>query len=345
MDAKTRRVGILVYDGVTALDVVGPADAFSSARRPVKGASDHTAPAYEVVTIGLTGAKGVAESGLVLEASHALDRVPALDTLIVPGGRGLREPAVTARASQWIRRRARRTRRIVSVCTGIYALAAAGLLDGRHVTTHWRFADDVAARFPSLHVHPDELFVKDGPFYTSAGVTAGIDLSLWLIEQDLGGAAALGVARELVVYVRRDGGQAQFSEPLRFQCDTPQRFTDLVAHVVAHLDDDLSVEALAARMAVSTRQLTRQCQEALGCSPGALVSRMRLDEAKSRLLRPHTTVEQVAASIGFGSADVFRRAFERRFGVTPSAYQTRFKSRRTGRAGRADFPPSMERGI
>lgn len=327
MAADTRRVGILLYDGVTALDVVGPADAFSSALRPAKSALQRPAPAYEVLTIGLSGARAVAESGLVLEPTHAVDRVPALDTLIVPGGRGLREPAMNARASQWIRRRAGRTRRVVSVCTGIYALAASGLLDGRQVTTHWRFADDVAARFPALHVRPDELFVRDGRFYTSAGVTAGIDLSLSLIEQDLGGAAALGVARELVVYVRREGGQAQFSEPLRFQRDTPPRFSDLVAHVAAHLDHDLSVEALAARMAVSPRQLTRQCRESLGCSPGALVSRMRLDAAKSRLLRPHATVGQVAASVGFGSADVFRRAFERSFGVTPSAYRARFESR------------------
>jgi transcriptional regulator GlxA family with amidase domain len=316
MRTRSRRIGILIFDGMTALDVVGPADAFASA--------GSAAPAYEVVTIGLTRQRCVAESGLLVQPSHTIDDALALDTLLVPGGSGLRERRVNRRAANWIGERARHVRRIASVCTGIYGIAPTGLLDGRRVTTHWRFAEDVATRFPKLKVCANDLFIKDGAFYTSAGVTAGIDLSLSLIEEDLGSSAALAVARELVVYMRRDGGQAQFSEPLRFQSSAPDRFSNLAAYIAAHLDGDLSVDVLARKMAVSPRQLNRQCNDVLGCSPAELVQRIRLDEAKSRLLRRETTVSVVAESLGIRSADVFRRAFERRFGINPSAYRARF---------------------
>jgi transcriptional regulator GlxA family with amidase domain len=327
MHREVRRVGILLFDRVTALDVAGPGDAFASAVQ--QGEESRAAAtlesAYEVIMIGLTRRACTAESGLVFQPSVTAGDAPALDTLVIPGGSGLREKKTNDRVSAWIRERAPDVRRIASVCTGIYGLAPTGLLDGRCVTTHWRFAEDVAARFPGLRVRANELFVKDGPFYTSAGVTAGIDLSLSLIAEDLGSSAALGVARELVVYMQRAGGQDQFSEPLQFQSGAPERFADLLAYVAAHLNRDLSVDALARRMAVSPRQFARQCKEALGCSPAALVKKMRLDEAKARLLKRNTTVEAVAASVGFGSPDVFQRAFERRFGINPSAYRGRFK--------------------
>lgn len=328
MSTRQRRIGVVLYEGVTALDVVGPADAFACATLPARSRSRAAEAAYEVVTIGVKRGTCVCESGMVVRPSHAMADAPALDTLIVPGGRGLREPSVNRHVADWIRARARRTRRIASVCTGIYGLAPTGLLDGRRVTTHWRHADDVAARFPELRVEPDAIFVKDGSFYTSAGVTAGIDLALALIEEDLGAAASLAVARELVVYVRRSGGQAQFSEPLQFQSHAPDRFSDLLGYIAGHLDQDLSVEALARRMAISPRQLSRQCKQALGSSPGAIAERMRLDEAKERLLRRGTTVESVALSVGFRTADVFRRAFERRFGLTPTAYRSHFQRSR-----------------
>lgn len=325
MHGNVRRVGIVLFDGMTALDVVGPSDAFASAALPKEEANGAPAPAYQVIAIGLTRGRCTSESGLAFQPSATLADAPSLDTLIVPGGSGLRRKKVNERVSGWIRSRAGDLRRVASVCTGIYGLAPTGLLDGRCVTTHWRFAEDVAARFPRLYVRANELFVKDGPFYTSAGVTAGIDLSLSLIAEDLGASAALRVARELVVYMQRAGGQDQFSEPLQFQAGAPERFADLLAYVAAHLKRDLSVEALARRMAVSPRQLARQCRDALGCSPAALVKKMRLDEAKTRLLRRNTTVEAVAASVGFRSADVFQRAFERRFGINPSAYRGRFR--------------------
>ena len=335
MQTTTRRIGILAFDGVSALDLVGPADAFAAALDSSKPRPSEE-PAYEVLTVGLTGQRCVTESGVVLQTSYTAKDVPPLDTLVIPGGRGLREPKFNRSVARWVESISQSARRVVSVCTGIYGLAPTGLLDGRRVTTHWRFVEDVAARFPKLRLDPDALFVTDGMFYTSAGVTAGIDLSLALIEEDLGATAALRVARELVVYVRRSGGQAQFSEPLRFQCDAPDRYADLTAYVAAHLDGDLSVETLARRMAVSSRQLHRQCRDRLGCSPATLVQRIRLDEARSRLLRRDVTVEQVAASVGYRSADVFRRAFEERFGITPSTYRSRFTTHRATSGGEQD---------
>lgn len=325
-----KRIGFLVYDGITALDLIGPAEAFACASVP--GSRGERRAAYEVVTIGLDRRACASESGVTLVPSATLATAPSLDTLIVPGGSGLREPGANRTFVAWIVERAPRLRRIASVCTGIYGLAPTGLLDGRRVTTHWNFAADVAARFPKLDVTPNELFVKAGRFYTAAGVTAGIDLALALIEEDLGAAAALAVARELVVYVKRDGGQAQFSEPLRFQAGARERLGELTAHITANLARDLRVEALADKMAVSARQFGRQCHANFGCSPAALVRRLRLDEARRRLHSRAGGIERVATSVGFKSADAFRRAFERQFGINPSAYRARFLSSTRGAA-------------
>ena len=326
---QRRRVGIVVFDGVTALDLVGPADAFAAARR---GPGEASQPAYEVVVLGESGRACVAESGVKLAADHRFHRAPALDTLIVPGGSGLREPATNRRVASFVARVSSRVRRVVAICTGIYGVAPTGLLDGRRVTTHWAFSEDVARRFPKLRVAHDELFVKDGNFYTAAGVTSGIDLSLSLIEEDLGPARALSVARELVVYLKRQGGQEQFSEPLKFQLATRDRLRDLGDYVASHLDRDLSLPVLARRMGVSPRQLSRLCLRELGRSPAALVKRLRLDEARRRLLEPGASVALVGSAVGFAGADAFRRAFEARFGLNPSEYRERFRSVRRRRS-------------
>jgi transcriptional regulator GlxA family with amidase domain len=249
---------------------------------------------------------------------------PPLDTLIVPGGRGLREPATNAKVAEWIAQRADRTRRIATVCTGVYGVAPTGLLDGRRVATHWRFADALATRFPALQVDGNALFLRDGRFYTSGGVTAGIDLALALIEEDHGPQLALRVARELVVYLKRPGGQEQYSEPLKFQMRAADRFADLVAWIDAHPHRDLSVETLAERAHLSTRQFRRRFAAALGCAPAAYVENVRMAEARRRLALRAGTVEAIAVSVGFASADAFRRAFERRFGVPPRDYRARF---------------------
>lgn len=313
-----KRVGILGFEGITGLDLVGPAEAFATAM----AGGEHC---YEIVIIGFNRKPFTAESGVTFRPHKTLASPSVLDTLIVPGGCGLRRPGTNARIAAWLRSRAGQVRRIASVCTGIYGLAASGLLDGRRVTTHWRFARDVSLRFPRLKVDPNALFIKDGPFYTSAGVTAGIDLSLALIEEDFGPTVALAVARDLVVYLKRSGGQEQYSEPLRFQVQSADRFADLAAWVAGHLDKGLSVEAMAERTHLCPRHFSRRFKRIFGSTPATFVEELRLGEARRRLTARHETIDRVAASVGFASADAFRRAFLRRFGVTPSSYRSQFQ--------------------
>jgi transcriptional regulator GlxA family with amidase domain len=329
-----RRIGILGYDGIQALDLVGPAEAFAAAREggvdtPVRPG---TAP-YDVVIIGLTGKRFVSETGITLVADMTAEQRVRLDTLIVPGGRAMRERETSRKAAAWIASMAGATRRIASICTGAFGLADTGLLDGRRVTTHWRFVRDLAARFPKLRVKSDAIFIKDGPFYTSAGITAGIDLALALIEEDLGPTAALAVARELVVYLKRAGGQDQFSEPLEFQVLAVDRFADLTAWIGGHLNADLSIEAMAARTFLSPRQFSRVFTETYGVTPATFVEELRLGEATRRLAMRRVSVDVVAASVGYQSVDVFRRAFERRYGVSPGVYRRHFAARGKPHAG------------
>jgi transcriptional regulator GlxA family with amidase domain len=316
------RVGILGFNGVQALDVVGPSDAFTIAT-----CDGQSQPCYQVVIIGLNGKPFTAESGIVFQPQATLRTATALDTLIVPGGRGLRVAETNHTIARWIASRAKRIRRIVSVCTGTYGLAPTGLLDGRHVTTHWRFARDLAQRFPKLKVNGDALFLKDGSFYTSAGITAGIDLSLSLIEDDYGPRVALATARELVVYMKRTGGQEQYSEPLRFQTHSTDQFAELASWMVRHLQHDLSLDVLSRRACLSPRHFSRRFKSVFGGTPAAFVENLRLDEARRRLSEGTQKIENVAASVGFHSDDSFRRAFERRFGVKPSSYRRRFDLR------------------
>src|SRR5689334_18967053 len=236
----TRRIGILGFDDVQALDLVGPADVFGSDALAAPELDVGGERPYEVVVIGLYGKKFTCSNGVQMSARYTIPTKTALDTLIVPGGSGLRRGDEAARVAKWIAARAPHIRRIASVCTGIYGLAPTGLLDGRDVATHWAFVDDLQSRFPKLRVDRDALFHKDGRFYTSAGITAGIDLALAMVEEDLGPEAALAVAREMVVYLKRSGGQNQYSEPLRFQVEATDRFAELAAWIPTHLRDDLS---------------------------------------------------------------------------------------------------------
>jgi transcriptional regulator GlxA family with amidase domain len=323
---KTRRIGFLAFEGIQALDLVGPADAFGSdALQKMFGVD--TRP-YEIIVIGLTGTRFTSSAGLPMVAHVGANARVRLDTLIVPGGSGLRRPGVGEKAAAWISSRAPGIRRIASVCTGLYALAPTGLLDGRTVTTHWSASQDIGRRHPKVDVQSDAIFVKSGKFYTSAGITAGIDLALALIEEDHGPDAALAVAREMVVYFKRPGGQSQFSEPLQFQVGTADRFKDLAAWIHSHLQGDLSIEALAARTFLSVRQFTRAFKAELGTTPASFVEEARLAEASRRLSasRRRVSIDGVARSVGYAGADVFRRAFERRFGVTPVNYRSRFGS-------------------
>ncbi len=320
---ERKRVGFLGYEGVMALDLAGPIDAFTSAT--LDGIDGKPERCYDVIIVGLNTKPFTSESGIVFTPHTTMQNVRKLDTLIIPGGKGLRVPAVQRKAASWIASRAKGIRRVASVCTGIYALAATGLLDDRRVTTHWRFARDVANRFPRLKVDPDAIYLRDGPFYTGAGVTSGIDLSLALIEEDFGPHVALAVARELVVYLKRPGGQEQFSEPLRFQTESRDRFADLAAWIEGHLREDLSVPVLAERACMSPRHFTRRFKDAVGFTPGSFVEGVRLGQARERLIAPAQSVENVARSVGFASADAFRRAFERRYGIKPTTYRKLFR--------------------
>jgi transcriptional regulator GlxA family with amidase domain len=327
MESGIRHIGVVGFDGVNAFDVVGPLEAFANAGR-ADCTNKHSKGAYKTHIIGVSGKPFTAESGIRFLPDCHLGDAPPMDTVIVPGGWGLREPTTNSAVVAWLRKRAPRTRRVASVCTGIYGLAPTGLLNGRRVTTHWRFTDDLAKRFPKLQVEGNALFLKDGRYYTSGGITAGIDLTLALIQEDLGPRAALTVAREMVVYLKRAGGQEQYSEPLRFQVHAADRFADLAAWMPGHLNSDLSVPALAARARLSPRQFTRRFVAELGCTPAEYVENLRLGVARERLTQPGRTVESIAASVGFANADVFRRRFKRRFGIAPGNYREHFHAPR-----------------
>jgi transcriptional regulator GlxA family with amidase domain len=315
---KPRRVGLIGFDGVMALDLVGPIDAFTTATSPSQE------PCYEIAIVGLSKRPFVSESGILFKPHMTLARAPAFDTLIVPGGGGLRHPPTQRAIAQWLKAHVGKFRRVATVCTGVYGLAPTGLLDGRRVATHWRFARDFAGHYPRLKVDANALFLKDGPFYTCAGVTAGIDLALALIEEDYGPRMALSVARELVVYLKRAGGQEQYSEPLRFQTRSADRFGDLAAWIEGNLQGDLSIDTLARKTCLCPRHFSRRFKAALGAPPATFVEDLRLGEARQRLSKADQSIESVARSVGFSSADSFRRAFERRFGVNPTGYRKRF---------------------
>src|SRR5690348_2841905 len=318
--SSIKTIGLLVYDDMQALDLAGPLDVFGAANALAGGATP-----YELCIIGLHASAVRAENGLSIVPAHALEDAPPLDTLLIPGGCGARTTINRdARLIAWLRERAPSTRRIVSVCTGAYVLAATGLLDGRRITTHWRYADDLARRHPALRVEPDRLFLRDGCFATSGGLTAGMDLALALVEEDLGAPAALAVARHLVMYVKRPGNQAQFSAPLAAQAQGNGRMGALVDWLLAHLDGDLTIERMAEQVAMSARHFRRVFAETFGMTPARFVEKLRLEQACLRLTQGKTSIERVAAGVGFNSADAFRRAFRARYGATPNEYRERF---------------------
>ena len=319
--AKPKTVGIIVFEQMTAADLMGPAETFS--RPTIATENGRGGRCYHVVTIGFSAKPWVTESGIVVKPHVDMQHAPPLDTVIVPGGSGIHDPKLNKAIAEWLNCRAPDTRRIAALGTGIYALAATGLLDGRQVVTHWRFAKDVASRFPELRVNPGNLFVKDGPFYTCAGGTSTVDFSLALIEEDYGRQMALGLARELIIHLKRSGGEDQYSEPLRFQVQSSDRFADLPAWILSHLGHNLSVDSLAERAGMSRRNFTRLFNKAFGKPPSQFVTEARISEARQRVLVPRNNLESIATSLGFKSADVFSKAFERHVGVRPRTHRAR----------------------
>jgi transcriptional regulator GlxA family with amidase domain len=322
--SDTRRIAILVYDGVQSLDVTGPLEVFAAAAMHLREATAH--PAYRVEIVA--GSPGIVTtgSGLRLYVEHRYRDLRGMDTLIVAGGEAR---AVAAAAAQrpllrWLAATSRRVRRLASVCSGAFLLAEAGLLDGRRATTHWAGTDLLAQRYPRISVVPDAIFVRDGNVYTSAGVTAGIDLALALVEEDLGHATALAVARRLVVFLKRPGGQSQFSSHLAAQATPPGPLRDLPEWIVANLGAGLSVEALAARAAMSPRNFARVFRRETGMTPAKYVERARVDAARRCLEDDGLGLEEVAGRCGFGSAEQLRRTFHRHLRVVPIDYRRRF---------------------
>lgn len=310
-----KRIGLIGFDNVTASHLAGPADAFSAA--VLDDGYGSRISLYEVWTIGLTSAAFKAESGTIFKPQKSLRTAPEFDTIIVPGGSGLREPAVNQAVAAWLQRRARRTRRIATVCTGIYGVAPTGLLDGREVTTHWRFAGDLSRRFPRIRVSHTKQLVKDGAFYTSTGLTAGIDLSLMLIEEDYGPQVASSLGRDLVMYLAQRTGDAAGVEQAYFKDQSSDRFAQVVAWIVRNLDADLSVETLARRACMCPSTFSKAFKSVFGSTPGKFVENIRLNEARRRLASRRKALQSVATSVGFSDAGGFRRSFERRFGEEP----------------------------
>jgi transcriptional regulator GlxA family with amidase domain len=345
-----RAVLILLFSGVQSLDVTGPLEVFTGAARYRGGggtaagpdgqadgqagdqpggradgqAGGQPRPAYQVSTASLGGRPVSTSSGLTLVPDADLAAIAGREvhTLIVPGGDGTASP--DPELIGWLRAHAPAAQRIASVCTGAFLLAAAGLLSGKRATTHWAYSDALARSYPDVQVDPEPIYIRDGAVATSAGVTAGVDLSLALVEEDIGRDAALAVARHLVVFLRRPGGQAQFSAQLRAQVAQRAPLREIQHWITERPAADLSVPTLAARAGLSARQFARTFAAQTGVPPGRYVDRVRLEAARRRLEDTGDGIEQIARSCGYGTPEAMRRAFVRTLGVSPAGYRHRF---------------------
>lgn len=319
-----RVIALVGFAGVQSLDLTGPMDVFAGAQELVERTARKD-PGYQVVVASRDGAPFRTRAGLTVVPDCALAELPArIDTLVMPGGDI--EVVTDARLVAWLREHAPRARRMASVCTGAFALAAAGLLDGRRATTHWSWCDELARTYPSVRVEPDPIYVRDGNRYTSAGVSSGMDLALALVEEDLGRSAALTIARWLVMFLRRPGNQAQFSAQLTAQLADRSQIRDIQHWLSDNLDADLSVQALAERARLSPRHFARSFRRQVGVTPGQYVQQLRLEAARRRLEESDDSVQQVATACGFGSAETMRRSFVDMLGMAPAEYRRRFRT-------------------
>ena len=316
-----RIVEVLAYPYVKLLDATGPIQVFASANAFMAQAGQ---AAPYVIRIVAQGGDRVEASGGVELAVHPLSSTAtSVDTLVIAGGEGVAAAATDALLIDWVRERAKRARRTASVCTGAFLLAASGMLDGRRAVTHWAFCAELARRFPSVRVEPDPIFVQDGTVWTSAGVTAGIDLALALVEEDLGRTVALAVARYLVVFLKRPGGQAQFSEFLSLQA-AEDKFGALHDWISHHLADDLSLPVLATQAGMSERSFSRHYAESTGLTPARAVEKLRVEGARHLLSETRLPVKRISQRCGFGSEETMRRSFLRLLDTTPQDYRARF---------------------
>ncbi|MET9608413.1 GlxA family transcriptional regulator [Streptomyces sp. NPDC006512] len=321
---RPHTVLVTLFDGVEALDVTGPLGVLA-------GANAYLAPtapgqtAYRIATASPGGGPVDAPSGVTLGADGDLAEAAAPDILIVPGGtRYLTGPTdCNPDVVRWLRDNAPKAQRVVSVCTGAFLLAEAGVLAGKRVTTHWSRAEELANRYPNVSVDPTPIFVQDGTVYTAAGAMAAIDLALAFVEADIGRDAAMTVARYMVVFLRRSGGQSQFSAQMRAQIAERPVLREIQQWIADHPDEDLSVEALAHRANLSPRQFTRSFSSETGITPGRYVAHTRLETARRLLEDTHDDVVHVASSSGYSTTEAMRRAFQRVLGLSPSQYRSR----------------------
>ena len=305
-----RQIAFLIYPDFQLLDAAGPIAAFEIAARYVPGS-------YSLRVVAASAGLIDSSSGASMQA-RPLARARGIDTLIVAGGDGSRSAMTCAKTRRFIRSCAIQARRTASVCSGSYLLAAAGVLDGKRATTHWSRAADFARKFPRVHLDPDRIFVKDGSVWTSAGISAGIDLSLAMIEADLGESIARRTAQQLVVYYRRPGGQSQFSALL--QMEQPNgRFAALLDHVRSHLEKRHSVADLAEHACMSPRNFSRAFQAETGMTPAKAIEQLRAETARGAIGGTGRSVQDIARACGFGNAERMRRTFVRLFGAPPSA--------------------------
>lgn len=326
-DAGRHRILIVGLPPAQMLDITGPLDVFTIANDLATAKGD-PAP-YEVSLAGPDAGELLTTSGVALHAARSVfDASLEADTVLISGGRGAREGAGDARLVAALAGLCERAQRVASICTGAFPLAATGALDGRRATTHWAHFDEFSARFPSVEIDRDALFVSAGKFHTSAGITAGIDFSLSLVERDLGSELARAVARELVVFMKRPGGQSQFSARLMHGATGEQRdrFEALAHWMAEHVSEDLSVDVLASRLAMSPRNFVRRFTAAMQVTPGKYVQMLRIDEARRLLTEGDLPITLVAARCGFHSAEAMRLGFQRSLNVSPSEFRARFQS-------------------
>ncbi|MBJ2348668.1 MULTISPECIES: GlxA family transcriptional regulator [Pseudomonas] len=321
MPNTPKSIHVLAFANVQVLDVTGPLQVFASANDLARAQGLPMPYAPTVVAAG--GGAVMSSAGLALMADPLPDEDS--DTLLIAGGWGVYEAAEDPALVAWVKHQGVRSRRVASVCTGAFLLAASGWLDGRRVATHWTRCEQLAKQHPQLQVEPNPIFIKDGSVWTSAGVTAGIDLALALVEEDLGRAMALEVARHLVVFLKRPGGQSQFSATLALQ-KQGGRFDKLHAWIAEHLTRDLGLSSLAAEAGMSERSFVRHYRAETGQTPARAVELIRVETARRLLADSAVPVKRVALQCGFGSEETLRRSFLRAVGVTPQAYRERFNA-------------------
>ncbi len=326
--AKERLVLVLAFEGVQLLDVAGPVQTFASANEMAKEAGRTP---YRVIVVSRRGGALVTSAGLPLltQPLAAAARKSRIDTLILPGGPGVHTALKDARTVDWVRHQLSAARRVASVCTGAFLLAETGILAGRRATTHWKSCARLQQLYSDILVDPDPIYVHDDQIWTSAGVTAGIDLSLALVEEDLGRTIAMQVARHLVVFLNRPGGQSQFSAPLEAQAaaadgNAPNHFAPLHGWIAENLTGDLRVEQLAEQAGMSSRTFARVYAAKMGITPARMVERIRVEAVRRILEETDMPIKRIASECGFGQEDRLRRAFARQVGTTPAEYRQRF---------------------